>query len=383
MKKRAGLSLEESKLLTRITTMGTGTNLPVVMTLGELSKVIGVIYSDTGTSERLVNDWPQVWEWIQPPAVDYYSLPDDWFMAEVAVNPEDAIRLLRAGHAHIPDFRTYLLCLSELHKRRRKYSMILSAQPLPMMVQVAPRSLMEYGNVDPEALASWLTWRKFFYDLDNRSAQETGYLFEPILAEAIGGEPKNAKARVVRRTADDSKGRQVDCWKVVPGGKPLAYEFKLRVTIAASGQGRFKEELEFAEDCFNSGAVPVLVVLDPTPNPRLSELEAAFRRSGGHAYIGDAAWAHLEDEAGDVMARFIEKYVRTPLSRVTAFENGGGNRLRLLDLEAKIAGSELVLKLGNHAPRQIARREDPSLSEDAGDGPENEADNGSQPRLPI
>jgi hypothetical protein len=32
-------------------------------------------------------------------------------------------------------------------------------------------------------LAEWL------YDIDNRSAQETGYLFEPILAAAIGGIP--------------------------------------------------------------------------------------------------------------------------------------------------------------------------------------------------
>ena len=28
-----------------------------------------------------------------------------------------------------------------------------------------------------------------------------------------------------------------------------AYEFKLRVTIAASGQGRWKEELDFPSDC--------------------------------------------------------------------------------------------------------------------------------------
>ena len=34
------------------------------------------------------------------------------------------------------------------------------------------------------------------------------------------------------------------------------------MTIAASGQGRWKEELDFPADCKASGYVPVLVVLD-------------------------------------------------------------------------------------------------------------------------
>jgi hypothetical protein len=201
---------------------------------------------------------------------------------------------MRLGHQQIPDFNTYLRCLSELHKRRRKYAMILAAQPLPTMVQVSPRALIEYGQVNTEALASWLTWRKFFYDLDNRSAQETGYLFEPILAAAIGGEPKGARSKVVVRKGDASKGRQVDCWKVTPEGQKLAYEFKLRVTIAASGQGRFGEEIQFAQDCEYSGAVPMLIVLDPTPNARLDDLIAAYRNAGGDAFIGDEAWRHLK-----------------------------------------------------------------------------------------
>jgi hypothetical protein len=259
-----------------------------------------------------------------------------------------------------------LRCLSELHKRRRKYAMILSAQPMPTMVQVSPRSLVEYGRFDTEALASWLTWRKFFYDLDNRSAQETGYLFEPVLAAAIGGEPKGARSKVVTRTDDKSKGRQVDCWKVRADGRPLAYEFKLRVTIAASGQGRFGEEISFAQDCASSGAIPVLVVLDPTPNPRLRDLQAAFEAKGGHAYIGDAAWAHLEAEAGGIMATFIERYVRTPIAAISAFETDGDTdrkRLRLLDLEARMIDGDLFFKLGNHE-RLIARVEDSSLSDD-------------------
>lgn len=368
------LDAEESKLLTKVMTLGTATSLPVVMTPSELVKLIGVVYRDTGRTEQLHKMYPGTSAKITPNN-DYYSVPDDWFTEPIQLNEFEHIELLRLGAKQIPDFVTYLRCLSELHKRRRKYAMILSAQPMPTMVQVSPRALVEYGRLNAEALASWLTWRKFFYDLDNRSAQETGYLFEPVLAAAIGGEPKDARAKVVKRTDDRSKGRQVDCWKIRPDGKPLAYEFKLRVTIAASGQGRFGEELQFAKDCANSGAIPVLVVLDPTPNPRLHDLQAEFEATGGHAYIGDAAWAHLEEEAGGIMATFIERYVRTPISAISSFEidvdgDTDRKRLRLLDLEARMVEGDIVFKIGDHE-RLIKRVEDATLSDD-GSNPNDE-----------
>ncbi len=125
-----------------------------------------------------------------------------------------------------------------------------------------------------------LYWRKWLYDLDNRAAQETGYLFEPILASAIGGTSVSAKRSPVKRQSDRRKGRQVDCVK-----QKLAYEFKLRVTIAASGQGRGK----------------------------LSDLVKAFHDVGGQTFVGDSAWRHLESEAGPVMSIFLERYVRQPL----------------------------------------------------------------------
>lgn len=361
------LDAEESKLLTRLMTLGSATSLPVVMTPGELAKLIGVVYRDTGRLAQLDKARPGIAAKIAP-THDYYSVPDGWFIEPIQIGENEHIELLRLGVKQIPDFVTYLRCLSELHKRRRKYAMILSAQPMPTMVQVSPRALVEYGGLNTEALASWLTWRKFFYDLDNRSAQETGYLFEPVLAAAIGGEPMSARTKVVKRTDDHSKGRQVDCWKIRADGRPLAYEFKLRVTIAASGQGRFGEELSFAEDCATSGAIPVLVVLDPTPNPRLSDLQAQFEAKGGHAYIGDDAWAHLEEEAGGIMATFIERYVRTPISEISAFEvekdeGAESKRLRLLGLEARLSEGNIVFKIGNHE-RVIARVEDSSLMDD-------------------
>jgi len=372
------LSAEESKLLTKVTTLGSGTALPVVMSPGELVRLIGVIYFDNGMGERLEEVFSGLWAQINP-GIGYYSIEDDWFALPVEMDALGHVYLMRHASSEIEDFVTYLRCLSELHKRRKKYSMILAAQPLPTMVQVSPRSLMEYGNINPEALASWLTWRKFFYDLDNRSAQETGYLFEPILAAAIGGEPKGARSKVVKRTGDPTKGRQVDCWKVPPSGRPLAYEFKLRVTIAASGQGRFKEELQFAEDCQNSGAVPILVVLDPTPNPRLADLRQEFEARGGEAYLGDEAWGHLESVAGTVMSRFIENYVRRPVTDISRFETGGDGDsprgLQLLDLKAHSSNNELLITLGIHT-RRIARREDASLADETEQG---EPRNGENP----
>lgn len=365
------LSAEESKFLTKVTTLGSATALPVVMSPSEFSKLIGVVYFDTEKFSELEKTHPTLATKINP-QVAYYSIDDAWFETLIELDEDEHISLMRKATLDIQDFTTYLRCLAELHKRRRKYAMILSAQPIPTMVQISPRALVEYGRVEPEALASWLTWRKFFYDLDNRAAQETGYLFEPILAAAIGGEPQSARTKVVKRTDDQSKGRQVDCWKAIPGRKPLAYEFKLRVTIAASGQGRIGEEHQFAVDCKNSGAVPVLVILDPTPNSTMAGLKAVYEANGGHAFIGDEAWDHLEDVAGAVMARFIENYVRRPVADISRFESAVDGdptkkKLQLLDLCARASAGEIKITMGSYE-RTISRREDLSLSDDMDEG---------------
>jgi hypothetical protein len=180
-------------------------------------------------------------------------------------------------------------------------------QAFPTIDQIGPRGLLQYGSLSPKALAGLIFWRKWLFDIDNRAAQETGYVFEPIIAYAIGGVPYSAKRSPVRRSGTSS-GRQVDC--IID---QRAYEIKLRVTIAASGQGRWGEELEFPKDCQASGYRPILVVLDPTPNPKLEELSRAFIDAGGETYIGQAAWGHLAATAGPTMARFLEIYVHEPL----------------------------------------------------------------------
>lgn len=218
-------------------------------------------------------------------------------------------RLLNAE----PDSITYFSCLAAMHKARLKYARILQRQPIPTMDQVGPRGLLQYGQMSPRALAAFILWRKWLYDIDNRAAQETGYLFEPIIAHSIGGVPVSSRKSPVRRRGDESKGRQVDCIR----GK-RAYEIKIRVTIAASGQGRWQEELDFPNDCCASGYIPVLIVFDPTANPKLTALQKAFMKAQGEVYIGNAAWQHLDEAAGKTMAKFIEEYVRKPMESILA-----------------------------------------------------------------
>jgi len=233
--------------------------------------------------------------------------------------------------ALIPDADTYFSCLATLYKSRLKYERILEEQPIPTLDQVGPRGLLQYGNLSTRALAGLLFWRKWMFDIDNRAGQETGYLFEPIIAYSIGGTPAGAQNSPIFRGGDKSKGRrQVDC---IRGNN--AYEIKIRVTIAASGQGRWKEELSFPQDCRASQYTPVLIVLDPTRNTRLDRLEAAFEAQGGKAYI-ENAWDHLDGLAGDTMAHFLERYVKEPIQAILA-EAPAGPEL-----------PELVLRMGKN-----------------------------------
>lgn len=121
----------------------------------------------------------------------------------------------------------------------------------------------------------------------------------------------------------------------------LKYE-RILETQPASGQGRWGEELEFPEDCRQSGYVPVLIVLDPTPSPKLDELRATFLNAGGEVYIGQDAWAHLEHLAGSTMARFLEQYVHNPLQVLLAEEP-----IQLPDLLLAMGDEHLTIRVGD------------------------------------
>jgi hypothetical protein len=134
----------------------------------------------------------------------------------------------------------------------------------------------------------------------------------------------------------------VDC---IRESDKRAYEIKLRVTIAASGQGRWGEELDFPADARASGYTPVLVVLDSTPNPKLAELRAAFRKQKGETYIGGDAWKHLEQKAGATMAKFLDNYVLAPLKSL--LDEAPDAPENVPDLIVRAKKGRLLIQIGN------------------------------------
>ncbi len=262
----------------------------------------------------------------------YFDTPLAWFenLENADITANDVKEAISRCFAKDNDFALYIENLCALHRRRIKYRRILSAQPLPTMDQIGPRALLEYGECGSQLLAHWMLWRKWIYDIDNRSAQETGYLFEPLLASCLGGESIGARNSPVKRLDaggnPTSKGRQIDC--LVPDTNK-AFELKLRVTIAASGQGRFGEELSFPVEASAAGYTPILLVLDPTPSDRLTELSNKYIECGGEFYQGEAAWQYMELEAGDVISVFIDKYIKPVIQSIEDVDINEVNNITL------------------------------------------------------
>lgn len=319
----------------------------VVISDGELYALLSIAINDLGWSHT---DFGA--NRIATPNTDYYRIPLSWFdqQAEIDISQNEVERVLRSAFDKDNDFGLYIENLTALHRRRVKYRRILAAQPMPNMDQIGPRSLLEYGCCESTLLANWMVWRKWIYDIDNRSAQETGYLFEPLLASCLGGEPVGSRNSPVKRLDSNgqptSKGRQIDC--LVPSTN-RTYELKLRVTIAASGQGRFGEELSFAEESQSAGFTPVLLVLDPTPSTRLTELSEKYMSCGGEFYHGEAAWQHMENEAGEVISVFIENYIRPAIQGIEEIEIDFPNSINL-------SWSENEIKVSDTSASYVVRR---------------------------
>ncbi len=322
------VSAEIKKVFSAARILGSGDDR-VALSENELFCLLAQGCCDLGVPAT-VSKLPEMF--VAPPNADYYRIPLAWFQSPQTGCPSAhaLVESLALCVAHEADFRLYFENLAALHKRRLKYQRILSSQPKPTMNQIGPRSLLEFGGVNDALLASWLVWRKWIFDVENRAAQESGYLFEPVLASCLGGEAVGSRNSPVKRLNEHGEptgeGRQIDCYD---GENQLAYEFKLRVTIAASGQGRFAEELSFPRETHAAGLTPVLIVLDPTPSPRLDELMAVFSASGGRHYVGTAAWAHMESKAGKTMSVFLERYIRPPLMEMAKHEDAGPEAIQL------------------------------------------------------
>lgn len=231
----------------------------------------------------------------------------------------------------------YFKNMCDLYRRRSKYYHILQTQPFPHAEQVGPRSLLEFGNCDNALLANWLEWRKWIFDIDNRSAQETGYVFEPILASCLGGVSVSASNSPVKRIDNKGKatgqGRQVDCYVE---DENAVYELKMRVTVAASGQGRFSEEMSFPYEAMKAGKIPILVVFDNTESSLLVKLKERYMECGGKCYIGNAAWNILKERAGREMGLFIDKYIYPPIKAMDSYLKSAPSPITLTRTETQI-----------------------------------------------
>ena len=243
----------------------------------------------------------------------------------------------------------YLKNLCYLYNKRVKYYSILKTQTFPNAEQIVPRSLLEYGNCENQLLADWLEWRKWVFDIDNRSAQETGYVFEQILAKCLGGESVSANNSPVKRIDENDKptsnGRQIDCY--ISESKEV-YELKMRVTIAASGQGRFNEEMSFPYEAQKAGLTPVLVVFDNNDSNLLTKLKNKYLECGGYCYIGEAAWNILKERAGKEMGIFINKYIYPPINSMEEYLQSNPHDMTLSKQNGQIvisnsSGNEYII----------------------------------------
>lgn len=126
---------------------------------------------------------------------------------------------------------------------------------------------------------------------------------------------------------------------------------------------------EFPIDCKESGYIPVLVVLNSTPNPKLAELERAFRDQNGEVYKGDAACEHLDNLAGPTMSLFLENYVRGPIDRLIAEAPQ-----KLPKFVAKMSDNDISISIGDESLRIV--RHDTTFEENQRDeAPEDIGDN--------
>jgi len=100
----------------------------------------------------------------------------------------------------------------------------------------------------------------------------------------------------------------------------------------------------------------VLIVLDPTNNPKLTELQRIFVGAGGECHVGTAAWKHLEEMAGETMATFLSRYVHDPIEALL-----NESLQQLPDITFAITDDVLTVDVGGELLR-IERAVQPELA---------------------
>lgn len=282
---------------------GSGERTPAVrLHDADLVRLTAALAHDLGLADRIASI---------PEALaghGYLSPPAMW-----PLRPVDPVPILEEAMAAIPDFPAAFRSLCEIEKRRIRVRDILRHHPVPDPDEVASRAVLEYGLLAPSAHGAWMRWRKWLYDIDNRIAQQAGYLLAPVIATALGGRPVGALQSPVRRVDAGFRRRNVDCLSGT-----TAYDIKARLSDAPSRRARLDDEIAFARDCRFSSLVPVLLVLGPASGERAAELADAYRAHGGEALIGEVAWDHVAARASMTMARVVDLYIRGPMRDIAS-----------------------------------------------------------------
>jgi hypothetical protein len=308
------LTPDQHRALRRATTLGQTNNPDYVsldrMTLAELIHVLAEDL-DPLRDEKGEEDLPRTSAYFEQRGAWLPSVRKLATLQETNERTASATAVFLAATAAIPDFMSALASLCEMHCRFVKFRLIMSRHPSIDCAEVAPRSLLEFGSMESARLASWLAWRKWIYDMDNRAGQETGYMLNGVIARALGGRQHSGRNSPIRRAAGFGGGRRVDCIR-----DRFAYDFKARLTQAASGRARLGDEIQFAHDCRVAGFTPILLALNTDRHEKTYEMVDAYRNFGGEAYVGDEAWDHIWQQATPTMRRFVDLYIKGPMEEI-------------------------------------------------------------------
>lgn len=100
-----------------------------------------------------------------------------------------------------------------------------------------------------------------------------------------------------------------------------------------------------------------MIVLDPTPSNRLTELKQAFLDNKGIVYIGEEAWLHLEEKSGNIMSHFVDNYIKPPLEAINDFDTSSLSSIKLTWDKDKILikgeSGEYFIKRDNKESEEI------------------------------
>jgi hypothetical protein len=163
------------------------------------------------------------------------------------------------------------------------------------------------GLPDPEKASKWL---------HKRIAEAIHHFLSDISRIALRGRyypaetsPLMEKGSALKRTAECVCG-------------PYMYHLKYRAQDVALSRMDLGDDMSMARDCSYSGYTPRLVIFDETASPFRDWLESTCYDHGGEVFLGEAAWAHITEQASPTVRACIERYCRDPLALVAAEQSG-------------------------------------------------------------